>query len=122
MPLTLDVVWVCIYQKYKIQQLEFKWVTALAYVFLSSEKKHDWYELSPYMVLGMGYVHLLLLNTNICIVWSIFTQRKLENNLKLKQSYEFIVYLKYNLEKNIETSRCEKTKAIKGDNDNTKSW
>lgn len=33
MPLTLDVVWVCIYQKYKIQQLEFKWVTALAYVF-----------------------------------------------------------------------------------------
>lgn len=53
-PLTLDVVWVCIYQKYKIQQLEFKWVTALAYVFLSSEKKHDWYELSPYMVPGMG--------------------------------------------------------------------
>lgn len=49
-----EIVWVCIYQKYKIQQLEFKWVTALAYVFLSSEKKHDWYEFSPYMVPGMG--------------------------------------------------------------------
>lgn len=42
MPLNLDVVWVGIYKKYKIQQLEFKWVTALAYVFFfASERKHD---------------------------------------------------------------------------------
>lgn len=38
------------------------------------------------------------------------------------QFYKFIVYLKYNLEKNIEISRCEKIKVIKGDNDNIKSW
>lgn len=40
MPLNLDVVWVGIYKKYKIQQLEFKWVTALAYVFFLPVKRN----------------------------------------------------------------------------------
>lgn len=38
--LILDVVWVCIYQKYKIQQLEFKWVIVLVYVFFCLLKRN----------------------------------------------------------------------------------
>lgn len=85
--------------------------------------KRNMIDMNYYFIWCLGWVqffcYCLIL---IYVQCEVYLFRKLENNLKFKQFYKFIVYLKYNLEKNIEISRCEKIKVIKGDNDNIKSW